>query len=393
MQVPISRTWFPPGLANSVLEVLSSGWVVQGPRVREFEELWKDFTGAQHAIAVTSCTSGLEIGLRALGIGPGSRVLVPSFTWVSTASAAETLGAEVEFADIELETFNLAKAELHRLGSRKFDAVIPVHLFGMPCDIAAVEEFADSHGSAVVEDAACGFGGRVGDRHIGADSQLASFSFHPRKAITTGEGGMVTTNDEDLAEVLRQLRDHGSSQSDLQRHLGPKPYLLADHKIAGHNSRMTDIQGAMGVVQMEFAEEIAKERYQIASRYLDELADLTWLGLPHTYEGISHGFQSFVCIYEPDEIYTHLAEVSEEGIINVSNRRNTFMESLYTEGISTRPGTHAVHTLSYYKEKYKLSAMDYPSSFAAASSTISLPLFKGMTWEEQKFVIEKLRAR
>ena len=217
------------------MEPLRSGWLVQGPKVREFEEKWSAFTGAKHSITVTSCTTGLHLSLAALGVQPGDEVIVPVFTWIATANVVEHLGAKVVFCDIDLETFNLDVQQLASLVTAKTKAILPVHLFGMAADMGPVNAFAKQHQLWVVEDAACGFGSRYQGQHVGTLGHTGVFSFHPRKAITTGEGGMITTQDDELAAKLRRLRDHGAAMSDLQRHLGARPYLLADHPDAGYN--------------------------------------------------------------------------------------------------------------------------------------------------------------
>ena len=235
----------------------------------------------------------------------------------------------------------------------------------------------------VVEDAACGFGSKYKGKHVGTLGDTGCFSFHPRKAITTGEGGMVTTNNSNLAEKIKRLRDHGAAMTDLQRHLGARPYLLADHPDAGYNQRMTDLQGALGSAQMDRAKEIVSERQNLAQRYDDAFAALNWLGTPFRHSDYEHGYQSYPCIFMPKDI-------SLESVKIINAQRNQWMDDLQKLGISTRPATHAVHMLSFYKEKYGLMPSDFPSAFIADHCSISLPLFQGMTKQEQDFVIEKV---
>ena len=223
MQVPIARTGLTEEEIQSVLEPLQSGWLVQGPKVQKFEQAWSDFTGAEHSIAVTSCTTALHLSLAALGFGPGDEAIVPAFTWISTANVVEHLGGKVVFADIELETFNIDPKGIEELITPRTKAILPVHLFGLAADMEKIIAIARRHNLWVIEDAACGFGATIKGQHVGTMGNTGCFSFHPRKAITTGEGGMITTDDKDLASRLRILRDHGASLSDLQRHLGPKP--------------------------------------------------------------------------------------------------------------------------------------------------------------------------
>jgi len=384
MNVPIARTSLTEAEIESVLGPLRSGWLVQGPKVREFEEKWSAFTGAPHSIAVTSCTTGLHLAAVALGLEPGDEVVVPAFTWIATANIVEHQQAKVVFCDIDLDTFNLDPASLEAAITPRTKGVIPVHLFGLAADMDAVGRIAKQHGLWVIEDAACGFGATLHGRHVGTFGDAAAFSFHPRKAITTGEGGMVTLNDEALAERIRRLRDHGAAISDHQRHLGPRPYLLADHPLAGYNQRMTDFQAALGSAQMDRAEAIVAERRRLAARYDDAFADLDWLRTPPRINACGHGYQSYACLFQPEP-------VTPASVARVNALRNAWMDRLQQQGISTRPATHAVHMLSYYRDKYGLAREDFPNAYAANDCSISLPLFHGMTEAEQDHVIAIVR--
>lgn len=382
--VPIARTSLLEEEIQSVLDPLRSGWLVQGPKVREFEERWSAFTNAQHSIAVTSCTTALHLSLAALGFGPGDEAIVPAFTWIATANVVEHLGGRVVFCDIDLETFNMNLEDAESKITTRTKAILPVHLFGLPVDMDAVTDIATRHGLWVVEDAACGFGSLYNGRHVGTFGDTGAFSFHPRKAITTGEGGMITTQNGALAEKLRRLRDHGAAMTDLQRHLGARPYLLADHTDAGYNQRMTDIQAALGSAQMLRADSIVAERRRIAGLYDVAFADLTWLQTPPRVEGYLHGYQSYACLLNPTKL-THAS------IPRVNSERNRWMDRLHTAGVATRPGTHAVHMLSFYSKKYGLRPEDLPNAWAANECSISLPLFHGMTDYEIQHVIHHVR--
>ncbi len=383
MNVPIARTSLLESEVQSVMEPLRSGWLVQGPRVREFEDKWSAFTGSKHSIAVTSCTTGLHLSLAALGLEPDDEVIVPAFTWIATANVVEHLRAKVVFCDIDLETFNLDVQQLESLVTSKTKAILPVHLFGMAADMDSINSFAQDHKLWVVEDAACGFGSRYQGQHVGTLGHTGVFSFHPRKAITTGEGGMITTQDDELAANLRRLRDHGAAMSDLQRHLGARPYLLADHPDAGYNQRMTDLQAALGSAQMNRATEIISERQRLAKRYDEAFSKLLWLRIPIHRAGYEHGYQSYPCLFQPES-------VKPDAVSRINERRNEWMDKLQKAGISTRPATHAVHMLTFYRDKYKLNPQDFPNAYAANDCSISLPLFHGMTAEEQDYVIEQV---
>ena len=383
MKIPIARTNLTEAEINSVLEPLRSGWLVQGPKVEQFEKKWSDFTGAKYSIAVTSCTSALHLSLVALGIKAEDEVIVPAFTWISTANVVEHVGAKLVFCDIDINTFNIDVAQIESKITKYTKAIIPVHLFGLATDMTVINNIAKKYNLKVVEDAACGFGSRYRKQHVGTFGNTGCFSFHPRKAITTGEGGMITTKDKVLAEKLRCLRDHGAIMSDLQRHQGSKPYLLADHQEAGFNQRMTDLQAALGSAQMDRSQAIVHERLALAKRYDQALANIPWLRLPIHLENYEHGYQSYPCLFQPQVIT--LANIPD-----VNKKRNAWMDQLQQAGISTRPATHAVHMLTFYRDKYKIKPNDFPNAYMANDCSISLPLFHGMTEEEQDYVINQV---
>jgi len=393
MNIPITRTNLTEAEINSVLDPLRSGWLVQGPKVREFEEKWSSFTGSKHSIAVTSCTTALHLSLAALGFGSGDEAIVPAFTWISTANIVEHLGGKVVFCDIDLETFNVDPKQIQEKITTHTKAILPVHLFGLAADMKAINSIAQANNLWVVEDAACGFGSRYHGQHAGTQGTTGCFSFHPRKAITTGEGGMVTTQDDQLAEKIRRLRDHGAAMSDLQRHLGARPYLLADHPDAGYNQRMTDLQAALGSAQMDRATDIITERQRLASRYDQAFENLAWLQTPAQLHQYEHGYQSYPCLFQPDRAKAAARHGNKAKIKDINTERNLWMDQLQQQGISTRPATHAVHMLAFYRQKYQLKPEDFPNAFAANDCSISLPLFHGMTEVEQNEVIRLVQSR
>ncbi|MCI0472589.1 MAG: DegT/DnrJ/EryC1/StrS family aminotransferase, partial [Ignavibacteria bacterium] len=280
MKIPITKTSFLESDFNAVRQVLESGWVVQGPKVLEFEDNWSSFTGSKHSVAVTSCTTALHLSLIASGIREADEVIIPSFTWIATVNAIEYCGARPVFCDINLNTFNIDAVKAEELITDKTKAIIPVHLFGLSADMDSIMELAGKHNLKVIEDAACGFGAFYGGKHVGNFGDFGCFSFHPRKAITTGEGGMITVNLEESELLLRSLRDHGASISDLQRHTGMQPYLLPDFTNLGYNYRMTDIQAVLGVMQLKRADEILRKRTEVANRYDNGLKVISFLQIP-----------------------------------------------------------------------------------------------------------------
>lgn len=379
MQIPITKPLFGDEERSNIQQPLDSGWVVQGPFVKQFEDRFATFVGAPDAVATSSCTAALHVALVALGVKPGDEVIVPAFTWISTANVVEYLSARPVFCDVDLGTFNIDVACIESLITPQTVGIIPVHLFGLPADMAAIVTLAKRCGLWVVEDAACGFGARYRDRHVGLLGDVGCFSFHPRKSITTGEGGMITTLRSELAELSRSLRDHGATRSDLVRHENPESFLLADYPHLGFNYRMTDIQAAVGCAQMDRASGILTCRAQVASRYDEALSELSWLRPPSTPPGYVHGNQAYVCLFAPDE--PTLANV-----VLLSRARSELMGRLERAGIATRQGTHAPVLADYYARKYAIRPEQYPNAWLADHLSLALPLYPQMTVEEQAFV-------
>ncbi len=383
--IPITKPLFGPEEAAAVARPLESGWVVQGPYVKEFEDRFSAYTGAPHSVAASSCTTALHIAVAALGLKPGDEVIVPAFTWVATANVVEYMGARPVFCDVDLATYNIDVRQIESLVTPRTVGVIPVHLFGLCADMGAVLDVARARGLWVVEDAACAFGAWYGGRHAGTLGDAGCFSFHPRKSITTGEGGMVTTGSESLDALSRSLRDHGASRSDLARHTGESAFLLSEYPHLGYNYRMTDIQGALGCAQMDRADWILGERRRRAALYDEMLAGLGWLRTQAVPEGYVHGYQAYVCLFRPEE-------PTAASVARLSERRNRLMSALERRGIATRQGTHAVVLQGYYESKYGLRPEQFPNAYAADRLTLALPLYPQMTDEEQARVCDALRG-
>ncbi len=360
---------------EAVKEPLMTGWLTSGPKVREFEKLFAERHGVKHALAVTSATTALHLSLVALGVKPGDEVIVPGFTWVSTANVVLYCGAKVVFADIDPHTFNIDVEDLKRRITPKTKAIIPVHLFGLCADMDAIQEVAGD--ISLVEDAACAAGAGYKGRPAGSLGTIGCFSFHPRKSVTTGEGGMLTTNDESIYELLAQLRNHGATVSEEQRHHGPKPYILPDFNVMGFNYRMTDLQGAVGVVQLGKLDRFIDEREEWASFYSRELADIPWLNIPVHGSEYKHGWQSYVTLIDE---------------VNAPMPRNEIMEKLQEAGISTRPGTHAVHMLNFYSQLYKINPDDFPGAKIANDRSMAIPLHNRMIPDDYNYVVEILKS-
>lgn len=359
----------------AVKEPLMTGWLTSGPKVREFETIFAERHNVKHAIAVTSATTALHLALVALGVKEGDEVIVPAFTWVSTANVVLYQGAKVVFADVDTHTFNISPTELEKKITDKTKAIIPVHLFGLCADMDAIKKI--SGNIPLIEDGACAAGSAYKGVPAGGLGTIGCFSFHPRKSVTTGEGGMVTTNDDKLAEVMRSLRNHGASVSEEERHHGPKPYILPSFNLMGYNYRMTDLQGAVGIVQLKKLDKFINERNYWAGYYRDQLKQISWIRLPEFDSHYAHGWQSYV---------TYIDDTK------APLKRNELMEHLQQLGISTRPGTHAVHMLDFYKHKYGLKPDDFPGARDCNNYSMAIPLHNRMTREDYEYVVKALKS-
>ncbi len=375
INVPITRPAFGPEEASAIVQPLKTGWIVQGPQVAEFERLFTHLSGAAHALATSSCTTALHLALAVLGVGPGDEVVVPAFTYVASANVVEQTGATTIFCDIDRATFNVEPASLESAISARTKAIMPVHLFGLVADMPAVMEIALRHGVAVVEDAACAVGSRLCGQHAGTFGDFGAFSFHARKVVTTGEGGMLTTQVAQHAAKAAVLRSHGGLVSDLERH-NKGAFALPDHDDVGFNYRMTDFQGAMGVVQLAKLDALTDARRCLADRYTQELSDLDGVAPPALPAGSEHTYQSYVLRVDPDEAVL---------------QRDPLAIELQRRGVATRQGTHAVHQLGYFRRKYRIDPSDFPVAKDADATSLSLPLFPDMSSEEQAYVIESIR--
>ncbi|ANY18017.1 DegT/DnrJ/EryC1/StrS family aminotransferase [Bordetella pseudohinzii] len=361
---------------QAVREPLMSGWLTQGPKVAAFEKAFAQRHQVDHALAVTSCTTGLHLALAGLGIGPGDEVIVPAFTWVATANAVLYCGGTPVFVDVSPETFNIDISQVAAKVTARTRAVIAVHLFGLCADTDALRAVLPAS-VTIVEDAACAAGAGLRGRPAGSLGDVGVFSFHPRKSVTTGEGGMVTTNNAELAERMNQMRNHGASISEEQRHHGPRPWILADFDLMGFNYRMTDLQGAVGVVQLAKLDTFIDERANWAAFYREQLADIAWLRLPQEPQDARHGWQSFVTWVDP---------------VTAPMPRNDLMQRLQERGIATRPGTHAVHMLGFYRERFGCKPEDFPGARDCNDYSMAIPLHNRMSEEDYRYVVRELRA-
>ena len=391
MNIPITKPYFDNEEYEIITKPLDTGWVTQGPYVQKFEQAISHFTNASFAIAVNSCTSGQFIMSRIINLEPGDEVIVPSFTWISTANSIEFLGARAILCDIDITTYNIDINQIVEKISRKTKAIYPVHLFGLPADMFEIMKIAHEHNLLVIEDCACALGAKINNKHCGLFGEGGILSFHPRKSITTGEGGMIITNDEKVAKMASSLRDHGASKTDYDRHNPKGSYFLTEYDYLGYNMRMTDIQGALGLAQSKKITKILERKRELAGIYNNELKNISWLGIPTVPVSYTHGYQTYCTLYKPEETSKAIAEKNIKKINLLHDERNSIMSRLENKGIASRQGTHAVHIQKIYREKYKYKPDDFIASYAADKLTIAIPFFPTISEQEIDYLFEQLR--
>lgn len=381
MKIPISKNWFGDEELEAIQQPLRAGWVVQGQQVRNFETRFAEYTKTALALSCSSGTAALHIAVSAMGLQPGDEVLVPGFTWIATANVVELLGAKPVFCDIDLNTFNTSADAFSSAVTPRTKGMIPVHLFGLCADMDEILSLARRHNLWIVEDAACALGSWYRSTHAGAFGELGCFSFHPRKSITTGEGGMLTLKDNELYRTCDGLRNHGAvpAPGGTVGNTGHTS-LLPSYSIPGFNYRLTDIQAALGVAQLGRLDFLLSERRRCARYYSEHLSGVEWLRLPREPSGYVHSWQSYVGLYAPST--PTLSKVNEMNL-----GRNRLMSHLEGHGIATRQGTHAPPHLEFYALKYSIRQEDLPNSWLADRLSIALPVFPGMSEEELHHVV------
>jgi dTDP-4-amino-4,6-dideoxygalactose transaminase len=364
--IPVMRPWLGEEEATAAAEAVASGWIAQGPRVREFEEAFAAAVGTSHAVAVSSCTAALHLALIAAGIGPGDEVIVPSLSFIATANAVRYVGARPVFADVDLATQNLIPQTVEPHLSGRTRAVILVDQAGVPADLDGMRALCDPLQVTVIEDAACAAGSTYRARPVGVGAALAAFSFHPRKLLTTGEGGMLTTSDGSIAARLRRLREHGMDISAADRHRSQQP-VIEHYTEVGFNFRMTDIQAAIGLVQLRKLAEMVARRRALARRYQELLSGIPGLLMAADPPYGETNYQSFWML---------LREESAVG-------RDDLLRLLADAGISARRGIMAAHLEPAYAD-YQPSL---PVTERLTQHSLILPLFHQMTPSEQERVV------
>lgn len=371
--IPVARPYLGREEEQSVIDVLRSGWVTQGPRVAEFEARFSRYIGCEHSVAVSSCTTALHLGLMALGIGPGDEVICPSLSFIATANAIVHAGATPVFCDVDLHSYNLDPERIEESISSRTKAILVVHQIGLPAAMDKILAVAARFGLVVVEDAACAIGSEFDGQLIGRPlGALACFSFHPRKILTTGEGGMITTGDAGTAERLRRLRQHAMSLSDVARHNATQ-IATETYDEKGFNFRMTDMQAAIGITQLERLEGLLTRRRYLAKRYTASLQHLPWLVVPCVPPNCWHNYQSYMVRL----------------VAGYEHKRDAIMQYLLQKNISTRRAIMAIHReLPYRTERL---ASHLPNTDMVTDTGLILPLFHQLTDAEQDYIIESVQ--
>jgi len=360
-RIPVSDVFITEEDAQAVYEAVLSGWLSQGPRVAEFEEGFAHYVGCRHAIAVNNGTSALHLVLAAAGIGEGDEVIVPPLTFISTANVVLFQNARVVFADIDPQTLNVDVDAVKKKINSRTKAVIPVHLFGQPVDMDPLMEICEEESVLVIEDAAEAHGSTYKSRMVGTLGHVACFSFFPNKNMTTGEGGMVTTNNDELAEKMR-----------VYRHQGQKGRY--NHVVLGFNYRMTEMQAALGIVQLKRLEWILERKNEIAKVY-DEF-----------FEEVNEVETPLVAHYTTRHSYFLYT------ILFKTHDRDNVADFLENNGVQTRICFPPIHIQPYYRERFGYKTEDYPKSYKAYTELLNIPTHPKLTIEEQKYIVDKIKA-
>jgi dTDP-4-amino-4,6-dideoxygalactose transaminase len=374
MNIPITKPFMDEAEAEAAAQAIRSGWIVQGPLVQAFEKAVAARLGVAHAVAVTNCTSALHLALVCSGVGPGDEVIVPSFSFIASANAVLHAGATPVFVDIDPRTYNIDPALLEAAITPRTKAILPVDQIGLAADLDAVLAIAAKYNLKVVEDAAPAMGATYKGRPVGSVSPITCFSFHPRKSISTGEGGIIATNSDQVAEQARVLRAHGASVSDLVRHNSTK-VVIEEYAELGYNYRMTDIQAAVGIEQLKKLDYILARRQEMAKRYDSLLASVEGITTPFVPDYAVHTYQSYAIRLDPEVVAP----------------REIVMERMLAQGVATRRGVMAIHEEPLYKEKRQVQ-VSLPVTEQATRQTLLLPLYTTFSEVEQDYVVENLKT-
>lgn len=388
--IPVAKPWLGEAEAEAARRAILSGWVTQGPEVAAFEQEFATYVGAQHACAVSSCTTALHLALLAVGVQPGDEVITVSHSFIATANSVRYCGAIPVFVDIQPETFNMDPALVEGVVTNRTRAILCVHQMGMPCNLKALLAIARRHGLPIIEDAACAIGSEIlwDDRweKIGkSHSDIACFSFHPRKLLTTGDGGMLTTANSDWDQKFRLWRQHGMSVPDTIRHRANE-VIFESYLELGHNYRLTDIQAAIGREQLKRLPEMVARRRELVQRYRELLSDVPGIVLPIEPDWARSNWQSF-CIrlparYDQRQVMQYMLEArvaTRRGIMN-AHREPAYSCELWSCGVALRTCNCPPGNCDRLKESER-----------AQDQCLILPLFQQMSEADQDVVVAALR--
>jgi dTDP-4-amino-4,6-dideoxygalactose transaminase len=375
MFLPFNRPDISQAEIDEVIDTLRSGWITTGPKTKEFERRFAAHVGARHALAVNSCTGGLHVALAAAGIGPGDEVIVPTMTFCATANVAVHLDATPILADVEPDTLNIDPQCLEAAITPRTKAVIPVHLYGHPCDMHDIRAIAKQYGLLVIEDAAHALGAAWNGQDIGSLSPATVFSFYATKNLTTAEGGMITTDDDEYAAKMEVWTLHGISHDAWKRYATEGSWYY-EVVAPGFKYNLTDLQSALGLHQLARLETMSERRAELSARYTQGLHDLPEIELPACRTGIRHAWH----------LYAIRLRLSMLAI-----NRATFIERLRREGIGTSVHFIPLHRQPYYRDRFGLKPSDFPVADAAYERLISLPLYTQMADDDVDHVIEAVR--
>jgi len=365
-EIPLVRPYFDSEELEEIKKVLDSGWVTQGPKVKEFEDKITDYLGVKHAIAVTNCTSALHLALISVGVKRGDEVLVADFTFPATGHAVLYCGAKPVFIDVDPKTYNIDPNLIEEKITEKTKAIIPVHTFGQPAEMDAIMEIAEEHNLKVIEDAACALGARYKNRYAGTIGDIGCFSFHARKGITTGEGGMVVTDNKDLAEKIRNLSVFGMT-STWDRERSDK-FIIPEFVDIGYNYKMSDITAAVGVAQLRKLYKIIKRKRELARYWDNKLEEIELIEPPYVSENVLHVYQAYVAL------------------VDKRINRNKLIEKLMEKGIQTQIGTYASHIQPVYNSTDKC-----PNSLDIFNRSLALPMYYTLREEDIDIVAVHLK--
>tara|TARA_A100001388_G_C28731254_1_gene481597 strand:+ start:207 stop:1361 length:1155 start_codon:yes stop_codon:yes gene_type:complete len=373
--IPLTLPYLDSKELNEIKKCLTSSWLVEGEKTREFERKFNEFQKTKYAISTTSCTAALHLSLRTLNLKKDDEVLVPTFSWVTSASAVEYVNAKIRFIDVNLNTYNIEPDIIEKNINNNTKAIIIVHLFGNPANMEKIISICKKYKLKIIEDAACGIGSKYKGKFVGNFGDFGCFSFHPRKLITTGEGGMITTNSKKNKEKLEIFKNHGMtyrSSSVKNEKIGP--WTMSNVVEAGYNLRFNDLLASIGIKQIDKVKKIQSKRLIQANNYNHLLNDKKYVITPKIEDNTIHSFQSYVIRIETEK----------------RKIRNQIMTFLNKCGISTRPGTLSIPRLDYFKRKYKIDKKLFKNSLLLEDTTITLPIYHNITKKEQDFICDRL---